>query len=128
MPSQPPSKGKEDTIMTNSEMPAGTRNWGKFVRDIGIDTSHSPDLWDARGTLDVLSAEWLGLEDAEKGLVELRIRTVTDRVLCLDMWLEYGAIVDASDDYDEVDGSLVQHEYDFSKPGQVARFFGEGAV
>jgi 2-methylcitrate dehydratase PrpD len=54
-------------------------------------------------------------------MVELRVKTLEGRVLHFDMVLEHTAILDASDDYDLIDGDLTKHEYDFSKPEEIAR-------
>jgi hypothetical protein len=60
--------------------------------------------------------------------VELRVKTKTGRVLCLDMELRWRAITDATDDYDIVDGELVEHHYDLTKPDEIDRFFGRRPV
>jgi hypothetical protein len=34
-----------------------------------------------------------------------------------------GAIVDGTDEYDEFDGELVEHDFDLSRPDEVERYF-----
>jgi hypothetical protein len=116
--------------MTTSPHRITAEHWRVFASEVGTELANPLSVDGSRGRLDVLSADWLGPEedDDEKTIVELRVRTVTGRVLCLDMFLEYGAISDATLDYDEVDGKLVEHEYDLNKPEDVVRFFGKAAV
>jgi hypothetical protein len=115
---------EEETKLKTSPKRKTAESWRSFANEVGIDLANSALLEESRGRLEVLSADWFGPADYDKAIVELRVRTVTGRVLCLDMFLEYGGICDASHDYDEVDGKLVEHKYDLSKPEEVARFYG----
>jgi hypothetical protein len=116
--------------MTASISRTTEEQWRVFASEVGAELANPLRTDGSRWRLDVLSADWFGPEhdEDEKTIVELRVRTVTGRVLCLDMPLEYGGISDATHDYDEVDGKLVEHEYDLGKPEEVARCFGQEAV
>jgi hypothetical protein len=113
--------------MTASVTHTTEEQWRAFASEVGAELANPLRPDGLRSRLDVLSADWFGPEhdEDEKTIVELCVRTVTGRVLYLDMPLEYGDISDATQDYDEVDGKLVKHEYDLSKPEEVARYFGQ---
>lgn len=75
------------------------------------------------GKLQVVSAELLPTAvDEKKVVVVLRVRAA-DRVLELDMELLDECVVDATDEYDVVNGEFVEHVFDFDKPKEVARYF-----
>ena len=99
-------------------------DWTAFAEEVGIQLAHPPGVAGSYGNLEVLSAEWLAPEGDMPAMVELRVKTLEGRVLHFDMVLEHTAILDASDDYDLIDGDLTKHEYDFSKPEEIARYFG----
>jgi len=111
--------------MTAAPTPKHEGNWSAFAAEVGIELANPPGVEGSYGKLDVLSAEWLAPEGDMPAVIELRVKTRTGRVLNFDMVLEYDCISDATADYDEVDGELVEHEYDLTKPQDVARMFGE---
>lgn len=98
-------------------------HWKDFASEVGIELASPPDLTGTYGKLDVLSAQWYAPEGDFEAVVELRIKTQAGRVLYLDMELPYDCILDGTNEYDVVDGELVEHPYDLSKPEEVARFF-----
>jgi hypothetical protein len=108
------------------------RQWAELAVELGADPSGTgPALsWSHKQTvtLDVVGAKLIQpdvLEDPDdKGIVVLRVRAKTGRVIELEMELPIDSVIDARHDYDLVDGELVKHEYDLSKPEEVARYFG----
>jgi hypothetical protein len=99
-------------------------SWLAFAHGVGVHEGDDTKLVGMYGRLDVVSAEWLAPEGDMDAVVELRVRTRDGHVLNLDMPLLLGCITDATSDYDEVDGELVEHQYDMSKPEDVERLFG----
>jgi len=94
-----------------------------------MDTKDQNEAWWAElvantdGKLHVVSAKLLADEDP--AVVALRVRAA-DRVLEFNMELRDECVVDATDDYDVVNGEFVAHVYDFDKQEEVARYFGKG--
>jgi hypothetical protein len=98
--------------------------WMAFADEVGIQLAEPGKLLGTYGLLDVIEAEWYAPEGGMDSVVELRIHTPTGCVLYLDMLLGWAAIADATEWYDRVDGRLVKHEFDLSKPEDAARLFG----
>jgi hypothetical protein len=99
--------------------------WARLARELGVNATvaGSPITDEERSELDVVSAEFV--TDHDKAFVVLRVKTKAGRVLEFDMELPFNAMCDASSDYDEVDGELVEHVLDLTKPAEDARYFGE---
>lgn len=111
------------------------RQWVELAVALGADGRRArlPLTWSQKETvtLDVVEAKLIQPDVKEypedEAIVMLRVKTLAGRVLEFDMALPWAAIVDATDQYDEVDGELVEHDYDFSKPEEIARYFGRGS-
>ena len=78
--------------------------------DINATVAGPPIGPDEKSKLDVMYAELLLPDGEDEATVILRVKTLAGRVLEFDMPLPWGAIVDATDEYDEVDGELVERE------------------
>jgi len=110
--------------------------WIQFGAVLGVD-AHFAGLPLTRSTtenakLDVVKAELIlpaAEGTAENGVVFLRVKTRAGHVLELDMELEAGCVLDATSDYDVVDGELVEHDFGhpMTDPKEIDRYFGRQA-
>ena len=111
---------------TSTSAHTDAQQWASLAAELGINATVAGPGIDAteRSRLDVISAELLLPEGEEDAIVILRVKTQRDRVLELDMALPLDGVVDASDDYDLVDGELIEHHFDLSRSDEVERYFG----
>jgi hypothetical protein len=103
-----------------------TDAWARLATELDIDATVAGPPIDVneKASLDVVDGELLLPNGEDEATVIVRVRTQADRVLEFDMALRWGAIVDATDDYDEVDGELVKHVVDMSRSEEVDRYLG----
>lgn len=99
--------------------------WGMLAAELDADLEETGSPFGReRATLDVVTAELQLSEFDDDQKVMLRVRSRTGRLLNFDMWVPWDDISDATHEYAEVDGALVEHEYDPSKPEEVSRDLG----
>src|SRR5262245_86012 len=126
MPPATPPKEEQSMTTTPASPHVKDDRWARLAAELDTNaTVAGPPIGpDEKSKLDVIDAELLLPEVEDEAIVIMRVKTLAGRVLEFDMELAYEAILDATDEYDEVDGEFVEHEFDLRQPEEVARYFG----